>query len=435
MKKRNKNNQWLYSRFFIPNIIFIAIVSFLSLGIIYYWSFYHFSNIFEDRVIDEYTLKYSEDLGIKNEWLLGVTTHSVDVLEATHGKATRDYIESCALEQEEIYKLYKEKVDGKHLIYTISLDNSNGEFLYKYSVIKDIYAEIFPNIAITFAVFSVFIMFLSYIYVKFVSGKLYSSINKLEEYAHKLAALDLDAEPVEIVTNDRSIKSLAETFKEMQIKLSEKEKLQKTTLQYISHEMKTPIMIIESYTTSAKDGIYPKDTLEASLDTILAQAERMKIKVASLLKIVELNTKDIIKTCFNLSELANNIITNYKMQINSIANYIVDIQPDVMVSADKEKIQILIENLVENQFKYCKELIAIRIFRNKDKTILLFFNDGYKISENLKSKLFMPFVKGYNDSNGLGLSICKTILLQHKSDIKIIDTNFGTLFKIELKDF
>lgn len=35
MKKRNKNNQWLYSRFFIPNIIFIAIVSFLSLGIIY----------------------------------------------------------------------------------------------------------------------------------------------------------------------------------------------------------------------------------------------------------------------------------------------------------------------------------------------------------------------------------------------------------------
>ena len=95
----------------------------------------------------------------------------------------------------------------------------------------------------------------------------------------------------------------------------------------------------------------------------------------------------------------------------------------------------MLENLVENQFKYCKELIAIRIFRNKDKIILLFFNDGDKISENLKSKLFMPFVKGYNGSNGLGLSICKTILLQHKSDIKIIDTNFGTLFKIELKDF
>lgn len=433
MKK--KNSSWLYRRLFIYSAIFIFLICAVSLGITWYWSFYHFKNIFEDRVIDEYTLKYSEQLGIENEWVLGVSTHSIDVLEATHGDATAEHIRQKALTQEEIYRFYREKVDGKPLLYMISLNNQNGEFLYKYSVIKDIYAEIFPNIAVTFLIFSLFIMFLSLIYIRVVYRQVYASINQLKEYADRLAGFDFETEPLEIVTEDQNIKSLADAFCQMQIKLAEKENLQNTTLQYISHEMKTPIMIIESYAASAKDRIYPKETLEATLDTILAQAERMKIKVASLLQVVKMNTKELNLLSFNLSEAANQVLSNYQVPLGAVARCQIQIASRLMISADPEQIQILMENLVENQLKYCDSIVAIRIFESKNRMIMLFFNDGEQIPNDIKSELFIPFVKGYTGSHGLGLSICQTILLRHRGTIRVLDSRFGTLFQVMIPVF
>lgn len=49
-------------------------------------------------------------MGIKNEWLLGVSTDSIDVLEATYNEETRDHIYQQALNQQEIEKFYREKL-------------------------------------------------------------------------------------------------------------------------------------------------------------------------------------------------------------------------------------------------------------------------------------------------------------------------------------
>ena len=84
MIRKKTLNQRFY-KIYLYSIFAFAIAVF-ALGIIYYWSFYHYNHIFEDRVIDEQNLKYDEELGIKNEWLLGVTTDSIDVLEATYNE-------------------------------------------------------------------------------------------------------------------------------------------------------------------------------------------------------------------------------------------------------------------------------------------------------------------------------------------------------------
>lgn len=67
-------------------------------------------------------------MGIKNEWLLGVSTDSIDVLEATYNEETRDHIYQQALNQQEIEKFYREKIDNKELIYCISLTPKMGNF-------------------------------------------------------------------------------------------------------------------------------------------------------------------------------------------------------------------------------------------------------------------------------------------------------------------
>ncbi len=89
-------------------------------------------------MIDQFTEERNLDIGLDNEWILGVTAHHIDVVEAIHGTATAEHIYEEALKQIDKVKAYREKVDDKYIIYMIEMDIKNGEKIYKYSVIKDI---------------------------------------------------------------------------------------------------------------------------------------------------------------------------------------------------------------------------------------------------------------------------------------------------------
>ena len=426
-------NQRFYKKFIIISVIFAFAIAVFALGIIYYWSFYHYNHIFEDRVIDEQNLKYDEELGIKNEWLLGVTTDSIDVLEATYNEDIKNHIYRKALSQQEVEKFYREKIDNKELIYCISLTPQNGEFFYKYSVIRDLYHEIFPYIVASLIGFVILLVIILYFYFQFVEKQFSSELTQLQAYAQKLENLDLNIEPVKPCNSNNLIEALENSFYEMHIKLLKKEQLQKSSLQYISHEMKSPIMIIESYAVSAKEKIYPIGTLDDSLNIILDQTARMKEKVSSLLNYVTLSTKEIQKEIFSLSDMFETILNDYHTQIYVLKHAYFHIQPQLNIFADKQKIRIVLENILENQLKYKDSQIAIRAYQNqKDQLIMLFYNDGESISPELKKQIFIPFAKGYNGANGLGLSITKMILLQHQGDIALLSTRKGTLFRITI---
>ena len=245
--------------------------------------------------------------------------------------------------------------------------------------------------------------------------------------------LALNTEPVKPCNNNNLIDALENSFYEMHIKLLKKEQLQKSSLQYISHEMKSPIMIIESYAVSAKEKIYPIGTLDDSLNIILEQTTRMKEKVSSLLQYVTLSTKEIQKEIFSLSDMFDTIFADYHTQIHMVKYVHFHIHPYLNIFADRHKIRVVLENILENQLKYKDSQIAIRAYQNqKDQIIILFYNDGASIGPELKNQIFTPFAKGYNGSNGLGLSITKTILLQHQGDIELLSTRKGTLFRITI---
>ena len=64
----------------------------------------------------------------------------------------------------------------------------------------------------------------------------------------------------------------------MEYKLLKQEKTKEDMIHNISHDLKTPIATIKSYGESIKDGIYPYDTLEKSVDVIIENAERLEKK-------------------------------------------------------------------------------------------------------------------------------------------------------------
>ncbi len=427
-----KMNIGLRARIIISSAIFILTITVLSMAVVYYWSFIHFSTMFEDRVIDEYVLEQKEELGIYNEWILGTTTHSIDVVREIHGDETASVIQDRAEKQEELSKLYREVVDGKHLIYMINLDTKNGETIYEYSIIKDIYAEIFPKIVAGFLCFSLMLVVLSICYTQYVSKRLYSDLQKLGTYTRRIARKER-TDDVVISTHDKQFENLLSDLQTMQDTIEKEDAIRQSTLQYISHEMKTPIMIIEGYATSAKDHIYPKGSMQTTLDTILTQTERMKQKVSDLLTIVRLESApdtdrpEVIGLRSCIDDVFSLLASNMNGKKVSIT-----LDPEHYLVGNKEKFKILFENLISNQIKYAQSLFSISEKVRDDCLYLYFYNDGAVISSDVKKQIFQPFVKGYNGSTGLGLSICRTIMRQQNGDIWLQDTKKGTLFVVKI---
>lgn len=432
--KKNKIGRALYKNIFMFSLLLIVVIAISAMGILYYWSFYRYDHLFEDRIIDVKTLENAKKIGAENEWLLGVNTHSIDVLEATYNKDIKDHIYNQALTQEKVIQYYREKIDGKALINCIELCAEEGEFFYRYSVIRDLYHEVFPYYVLTMGIFFAIVVLALFLYVRFIDKQFSMELIELQAYAQKLENLDLNIDDIKPKYGNSIIEILAGTFREMHIRLVERENLQKSSLQYISHELKSPIMVIESYIISAKDGIYPAGTLDDSFDTILEQTNRMKDKVSSLLKYVTISTMDLKKSQFDLSDLLYSLLIDYQAQIHKKGTHIYHIQNKMDILADSEKIRVVFQNLLENQLKYRNSLMAIRAYKKGDTIIMLFYNDGEIISDQLKKQIFTPFMKGYNGSNGLGLSITKMILLQHSGNIELLKTNQGTLFKVTLPD-
>ncbi|WP_300360596.1 HAMP domain-containing sensor histidine kinase [Fusobacterium sp.] len=428
--KKLKN---IRTRIIFFTTIFIVFISITSISIVYYWSFVHFSKIFEDRVISNYALNQKKDLGIENEWILGVTTNSIDVVQSIHGEKVADIIENNAKSQKEISKLYKDKIDGKHLLYTIELELKNGETIYEYSVVKNIYADIFPKICLWFLGFILFLVGVSICYTYFVSKELYMDIKKLREYTKKITE-GKKVKDIPIKTTDLEFQHLISDLKIMKETLDKESALRQTTLQYISHEMKTPLMIIEGYTTSAMDNLYPKGDLNSTLETIITQTHRMKQKVQDLITIIHLefaNNFDENIEEFNFSEVVLKVLDLLAVKESS-KKFSLAIDKNITFKTNKEKVKILVENLITNQLKYSESFFSISTKTVGENLYLYFYNDGTSVPEKEREFLFSPFIKGYNGGSGLGLSICKSIVEYLEGDIYLAETKTGTLFVIKL---
>ena len=414
----------------LSTLCFILAVSGLSLGVVYYWSFYHFSNLFEDRVIDEYTFQRNQDMGVKNEWILGVTTDSIDVVESIHDTKVAKEIEKSAKMQKEPEKLYRTTIDGKHLLYLIKLDVKNGETIYKYSIIKDIYAEIFPQIVLTLLGFVIIISILSVLYLSVVSKELYGSIRQLRGYTRKIAG-GRHVEQIDVQTHDSEFRALVGDLESMKDTIEKEASARQSTLQFLSHEMKTPLMIIEGYAASASDGIYPKGDLKASMNTIMVQTERMKQRLQDLLTIVRIDTSPVEEDhrMVQILPCVQEILTLFNAELAD-KQVSVDLSEEVSVWINPDRLKILLENLISNQVKYSDHEIRIWQEIKEESIQIKFFNDGLPVPLEIKDSIFQPFVKGSAEGSGLGLSICKNIMIQNGGQISLDEKEDGVQFTL-----
>ena len=225
--------------------------------------------------------------------------------------------------------------------------------------------------------------------------------------------------------------------------LKEIEQISKDFFATISHEFKTPltsIMIGTGLLESSKLGDL-SDEQRKILTTIKEDGERLNLLVSNMLLLSKLESStEIYKKEYNSIEdlikasvSSNKGIANYS---GIILEYYVDtnVKP---LSCDGEKLVWVLNNLIINAIRHCKDgdLISIRGFLKDNKLNITVTDTGVGILKDNTTKIFDKYTqltnKDIKNNSGLGLWICKDIITAHNGEITCeSDLGEGSTFTI-----
>lgn len=251
-------------------------------------------------------------------------------------------------------------------------------------------------------------------------------LSQIKSYITKIKNDD-KPEPLSIKRHDE-IGEVADALQDMEAQLSVQNREKEEMIQNISHDLKTPIATIKSYGESIKDGIYPYETLEKSVDVIIEHANRLEKKVESLIVLNKMDyLLDNLEEGDNLviSDIINKVLLSLKV-IRPEINFITEIDENVKFHGEEEPWRIVIENLVDNALRYAQNYIKIQLQENE----LCVENDGEKIDLDRISSIFRAYEKGDDGRFGLGLSIVYKIVTTYGYKVRAENLSNGVKFRV-----
>lgn len=231
-----------------------------------------------------------------------------------------------------------------------------------------------------------------------------------------------------IMNREDEIGIVSKALVEMKEDLDKQESIKEEMIHNISHDLKTPIALIQTYAQSIKDDVYPYGDKDSSIDIILENADRLEHKVKSFLylnRLDYLQGEDNEIGSFAIQDLIEKIVL--QMDFMKPDLHLETELEDVQFDGDEEHWRVAIENIIENASRYAKSVIKITLKED----YLEIYNDGENIDEATLPYLFDPYVKGVKGQFGLGLSIVSKIssMFQYSVTAKNHDVGVSFIFQ------
>jgi signal transduction histidine kinase len=266
-------------------------------------------------------------------------------------------------------------------------------------------------------------------YLDEISNKNYKAVIKTEYFKEFLhIALNLKDLAKKLATRDKQKRKYT-------AKLRLVNKQRNDILSAISHEFKNPLASIMGYADTLLDdpNINPKIRVRF-LEKILSNSRKIAYMIDRLALSVKLENNDmsVHLMTFNLVDLIQDVILNLSSKYRDREIHFVG--EECIVSADKDMLDNVLTNLVDNALKYSDDDVTISIMDGK----LMVIDKGMGISENdidkVSSKFYRVQKNTWDNSMGLGLAIVGYILKLHDSEL-IIESKVGegSLFGFSIK--
>ena len=224
---------------------------------------------------------------------------------------------------------------------------------------------------------------------------------------------------------EQTISELKTANNELQKDIEKKERIddmRKEFLSNVSHELKTPIALIQGYAEGLKECINDEaESRDFYCEVIIDEAAKMNNMVKKLLTLnqLEFGNDQISMECFDLTELVRGVVNSAQLLADQKDAQILFVQDtSVYVWGDEFKIEEVVTNYVSNAINHIdgERKIEIKMQRREGHIRLSVFNTGKPIPEEDIDKIWIKFYKvdkartrEYGGS-GIGLSIVKAIM-------------------------
>ncbi len=287
-----------------------------------------------------------------------------------------------------------------------------------------------------------------YFYSKWTARKIQRPLDQITSVIQEMGEGNLDARmdfegEYEFSQIKETFNTMAERLKHAEEEKSGLEASKNEMFVHISHDLKTPITTIQGFSKALADGmITDKTKARKYLNTIYQKSERMTKLIDDLFELSKLDQKNY-PLSFEKRDLVEDIravVAEHFEQAEEreIALHFNPHAESLMVFFDGEGIQRVLANLLGNALRYNPPgtTVEISVKRENELIIIEIKDDGSGISEDVKEKIFTPFVRGDDTRNsegsGLGLSITKKIIEHHGGTIDLIteDKTYKTVFQI-----
>ena len=292
-------------------------------------------------------------------------------------------------------------------------------------------------------------------------AELESIANKMSklDFSHKYRVKDTDDEinnlgrSINTMSDEleKTIKQLQETNIELEKDIEKKSKIDEMRKQFVSdvsHELKTPIALIQGYAEGLVENVVTdEESKNFYANVILDEANKMDLLVKQLLELMKLEygNREFNNQEFDISELIQEVVRKSKLLIEEKqVDVIINIEKPLNVYADEFYIEQVVNNYFTNALKHVEEIngekkIEINSeIRENGKTRIMVFNTGKTIKKEDQSRIWNRFYKVDEARNrddggtGIGLSIVKAIMNNYKSEYGVQNKENGVEFYFEL---
>ncbi|HSV31787.1 MAG TPA: HAMP domain-containing sensor histidine kinase [Atribacteraceae bacterium] len=343
-----------------------------------------------------------------------------------------DLIRNQAAAQEGLIGRYRYRVEGNIIFYVIRSVSWRDRTVLLVSSMLDTYRD--DLVATLFGR-------LGWIMILVFAGSIIPALQLARYLTRPLIFLDNHVKeiarrnwqtPVSLERKDE-IGRLAKGIDSMRIQLLLQEKAQQSVLQHISHALKTPVMVIRSYLQSITDEVYPKDTLEKTIETLQQEAEGLEKRVRNFLFFTKLDVlvdRPLQLEPFDLANLIHNSIERFRL-LRPELTWSISPTP-LPIYGERESMTILLENILDNQIRYARSHIDIELQTTEKDIICKVTNDGPLLDPEMIQSLFEVYRTGYRGEFGLGLAIAQKIATRHAGTISAENQPNGVMFLIRL---
>lgn len=274
-----------------------------------------------------------------------------------------------------------------------------------------------------------------------ISKKTVEPVEKITASAHDISTGSDLSKRLETNKAPREISNLAETFNGMLERLHTSFESEKRFTSDASHELRTPLAVIKAECEYALSGNADEEERMQALESIEEQTDKMTALVSSLLSVTraEQGSGRFTLEEANLSELVEDICGKFRTTKN--IKLTTEIDNDIIINLNNTLITQLLENLLSNADKYGREngFIKVKLYSEKDKTVLSVRDNGIGISEEDLPKIWNRFYRAdasrsETEGFGLGLALVKKIAEIHSAEcVAESETDKFTEIKIIFK--